>query len=64
MVGESRKVVLALLSVHALDLHESFSKMTIGHNSDPILHEENDFNPLTRMWCKVYGFPLLNHKLS
>jgi hypothetical protein len=35
----------------------------MGHNSDLVLHEENDFNPHTRLWCKVYGSPLLNHKL-
>jgi hypothetical protein len=35
----------------------------MGHNFDPVLHEENDLNPLTRMWCKVFGSTLLNHKL-
>jgi hypothetical protein len=64
MVGEYGKVVLALLSTHALDLHVSFLKMIIGHNFDPILHEESDLNPFTRMWCKVYRSPLFNHKLS
>jgi hypothetical protein len=64
MVGESEKVVLALLSAHALDLHVSFFKMIMGHNFDPVLCEENDFNLFTRMWCKVSGSPFLNHKLS
>jgi hypothetical protein len=35
----------------------------MGQNSDPILHEENDLNLLTKMWCKVFGSPFLNHKL-
>jgi hypothetical protein len=63
MVGESKKVVLNLLLVHALDLHVSFFKMTMGHNSNPILCEESDLNPLTRMQCKVSRFPFHNHKL-
>jgi hypothetical protein len=62
MVGECGKVVFALVSIHALDLYVSFFKMTMGHNFDPILHEESGFNPLIRMWCKVSGSPLLNHK--
>jgi hypothetical protein len=61
--GGFGKMVLALLLPHALYLHVFFFKMTIGHNFDPILHEESDLNPLTRMWCKVCGSPLLNHKL-
>jgi hypothetical protein len=64
MVGESRKVILALLSAHAMDLHVYFFKMIMGHNSDPILREENDLNPFIRMWCKVSGSPFLKHKLS
>jgi len=63
-MGESGRVVPTLFLVHALDLHVSFFKMTMGHNSNPILHEESDFNPLTKMWHKVSRFPLLNHKLS
>jgi hypothetical protein len=45
-------------------LHVSFFKLTMGHNFDPILREESDLNPLIRMWSKVYGSPLLNHKFS
>jgi hypothetical protein len=35
----------------------------MGHNSELVLHEENDFNPLTKMWCKVFWSLFLNHKL-
>jgi hypothetical protein len=36
----------------------------MGHNSDPILCEESDLNPFTRMRCKVFRSPFHNHKLS
>ncbi len=60
IVGEFGKVVHALLSIHALDIY-----FQIDHGTQfwPILHEENDLNPLTRMWCEVFGSPLFNHKL-
>lgn len=64
MMGEFGKVVPTLFSIHALDLHVSFFKMTMGHNFNPILHEESDLNPLTKMWHKVFRYPLLNHKFS
>jgi hypothetical protein len=63
MMGEYGKMVPTLFSVHALDLHVSFLKMTMGHNSNLVLHEESDFNSLTKMWHKVYRSPFLNHKL-
>lgn len=63
-MDESRKMILALLLVHAMDLQVSFFKMTMGHNFDPILYEESDFSPLTKMWHKVFRSPLINHKLS
>jgi hypothetical protein len=62
-LGESKKMILALLSVHALDLQVSFFKMTMGHNFDPILYKESDLNPLTKMWHKVFRSPFINHKL-
>ncbi len=64
MMGESGKVVPTLFSTHALDLHVYFFKMTTGHNSNLVFHEESDFNSLTKMWQKVSRSPLLNHKLS
>jgi hypothetical protein len=37
--------------------------MTILHNFEVILQEENDLNPFTRLWCKVFSTSILNHKL-
>ncbi len=44
-------------------LWSSFLKMTILHNFEVILQEENDLNPFTRLWCKVFSTSILNHKL-
>ncbi len=43
-------------------LWSSFLKMTILHNFEVILQEENDLNPFTRLWCKVFSTSILNHK--
>jgi hypothetical protein len=39
-----------------------FFKMTMCHNSKPVLCEETNFNPHTKLWHRVFGFPVLNHK--
>jgi hypothetical protein len=62
-VGDVDKMVLALLSIHTLDLQILFFKMTMCHNSEFVLSEENNFNPLTKLWNSVFGFLILNHKL-
>jgi hypothetical protein len=56
-------MVLVLLSIHTLDLQILFFKMTMCHNSELVLSEENNFNPLTKLWHRVFGFLVLNHKL-
>jgi hypothetical protein len=33
------------------------------HNFEQILWEENNFNPLTRLWHKVFKYLIFNHKL-
>jgi len=38
--------------------------MTMGQNFEPILHEESDSNPLTKLYHKNFRSPLFNHKLS
>jgi hypothetical protein len=48
-VGETGKVVPTLLSSHKPRFASFFFKMTMGHNYEPILHEENDSNPLTKL---------------
>lgn len=63
-VGESRKYVFALFFGQALDLQTFFSKMTMLHQSKAILWEENEFNPLIRIWCKIFTSAILNHKIS
>jgi hypothetical protein len=37
--------------------------MAMCHNFKPILFEENDFNPLTKLWHGVFGSLIFNHKL-
>jgi hypothetical protein len=37
--------------------------MAILHNFEIILQKENDLNPFTRLWCKVFSPSILNHKL-
>ncbi len=61
-VGEFGELVPTLLLAHTLDLQVFYFKMTMGYNSKQILWKENDFNTLTKLWCKVFGFPILNHK--
>jgi hypothetical protein len=37
--------------------------MAILHTFEVILQEENDLNPFTRLWCKVFSTSIFNHKL-
>jgi hypothetical protein len=37
--------------------------MAILHTFEVSLQEENDLNPFTRLWCKVFSPSILNHKL-
>jgi hypothetical protein len=61
-VGDSGKVVPILLSIHNLDLH-IFLKMRKVDNFNAILCKENELNLVTRLWCKIFTFTILNHKL-
>ncbi len=38
--------------------------MTMLHNYEATLHEENQLNPFTRLWCKVFTSIVLNLNLS
>jgi hypothetical protein len=63
-VGDVDKMVPTLLSNHTLDLQVFFFKMTMCHNFKNVLCEKNDFNPLTKLWHRVFGSLIFNHKLS
>jgi hypothetical protein len=62
-VSDADKMVPNLLSNHTLDLQVFFFKMIMCHNFKHVLYEENDFNPLTKFWHRVFGFLIFNHKL-
>jgi hypothetical protein len=62
-VGDANKMVPILLSNHTLELQVFFFKMTMCHNFECVLCEENDLNPLTKFWHKVFGYLVFNHKL-
>jgi hypothetical protein len=36
--------------------------MTMCRNFELVLHEENDLNPLTKLWHEVFGSLIFNHK--
>jgi len=38
--------------------------MTMLHNYEATLHEENRLNPFMRLWCKVFTSIVLNLNLS
>ncbi len=40
-----------------------FFKTTMVDKFDAILHKENELNLVTRLWCKISTFTILNHKL-
>lgn len=48
-VGDANKMVPTLLSSHTLDLQVFLFKMTMCHNFELVLREENDLNPLAKL---------------
>ncbi len=62
-VGESGKIVLALLLNHILNLQSSHFKMTMIHNFKVVMCKESSLNPTTRLWHKIITSPILHHKL-
>jgi hypothetical protein len=62
-VGESGKIVLALLLNHILNLQSSHLKMTMIHNFKIVMCEKSSLIPTTRLWCKITTSPILNHEL-
>jgi hypothetical protein len=63
-VGQTRKIVLALLSSHNLDLQCSHFKMTMIHNFEIVMCDsESNLNPMIQLWCKITISPTLNNKL-
>jgi hypothetical protein len=62
-VGDANKMVPTLLSIHTLDLQVFFLKMTMCCNFEHVICEENDLNPSTKLWHKVFGYLVFNHKL-
>jgi hypothetical protein len=68
-VGESWKIVLALLLNHILNFQSSHLRMIVIHNFKIVICKERSLNPVTRIWCKntaflILAFLILNHKLS
>jgi hypothetical protein len=52
------------LSTHMLDLQSIHFKMSMLHNFKVALHKNNQFNPITRLWCKISTFVVFNLNLS
>jgi hypothetical protein len=48
-VGESGKIVLALLLNHILNLESSHFKMTMIHNFKVVMCKESSLNPTARL---------------
>ncbi len=63
-VGDCDKVVSILLLIQNLDCQMFFFKMTMVHNVEAILREDNKLNPIARLWQKVSMLAIFNHKLS
>jgi hypothetical protein len=59
-IGGLDQNIPPLLSTHMLDLQSSHFKMTMLHNFEGILHEENQLNPLTRLWRKISTFAIFD----
>jgi len=59
-MGEFRELVPLLLSIHTLNLQVFYFKITMGHNYEQVIWKENDFNPFTWFWRKVFGPPIFN----
>jgi hypothetical protein len=65
MIGLSATIVHVLLNVHTLDLWSSHFKMTMIHNFEVVMcDQENNLNPLTQLWRKVTASPIFHHKIS
>jgi hypothetical protein len=62
-VGEYGQIVPTLLSSYKFMLQSSFFEKIMLHDFEVVSSKENDLNPLTKLWCKVFSFPILNHKL-
>ncbi len=58
------KIVPTLLLVQNLDCQMSFFNMTMVHNVKAILCENNELNPINRLWWKFSMSAILTHKLS
>ncbi len=63
-VVDCGKIVPTLLLVQNLDCQMSFFNMTMVHNVKPILCEDNELNPINRLWWKFSMPAILTHKLS
>jgi hypothetical protein len=62
-VDDYDKVVFVLLLVQNLACQMFFFKMTMVHNVEAILHEDNKLNPIVGLWQKVSTPAIFNHKL-
>ncbi len=64
-IGQHGKIVSILSSTHNLDLQCSYFKITMIHNFEVVMHnQDNSLNPITKLWHKLTASPILNHKLS
>jgi hypothetical protein len=63
-VVDCGKIVPTLLLVQNLDRQMSFINMTMVHNVKAIFCEDNELNPINRLWWKLYIYAILTHKLS
>lgn len=63
-VGGDGRCMAPLLDGQALDMQSSSFKLTMVHNAEDVLAEQNDLNPVTRIWRKVAASTILAHKLS
>jgi hypothetical protein len=62
-VGESGKIVPALLLSHILNFYSSHFSMIMIHNFKVIMCEDSSLNPMTMFWRKITASPIFNHKL-
>jgi hypothetical protein len=62
-IGGLDQDVSPLLSTHMLDLQSSHFKMTMLHNFETTLHEENQLNPHTKLWHKISTYVVFNFNL-
>lgn len=62
-VDDYDKVMFILLLIQNLDCQMFFFKMTMVHNVEAILREDNKLNPIVRLWQKVSTPAIFNHEL-